>query len=263
MTTSTKSAQPSVNDVALTAPTESLSAQDLRQRACTELLRQAAIESGLLTPDDSVPIAGAISEAAEAAIETLIETTVQVPQPDEDACRRHYQAHAARYRVGERVHARHILFAVTPGIDVNALRQRAEACLLDLRNRTPEEQSAGDQFALVAASMSNCPSGAEGGNLGWLTSGECAPEFAREIFGRAEVGVLPRLVHSRFGLHVVEILSREAGHDQPYAAVRTAVAQSLWQASFATALSQYVKMLAGRARVEGVELGGAATPLVQ
>jgi hypothetical protein len=39
----------------------------------------------------------------------------------------------------------------------------------------------------------------------------CAPEFAREIFGKPEVGVLPRLVHSRFGLHVVEVLAREPG----------------------------------------------------
>ena len=43
----------------------------------------------------------------------------------------------------------------------------------------------------------------------WLTAADCAPEFAREIFGRAEIGVLPRLVHSRFGLHIVEIVERE------------------------------------------------------
>ncbi|CAG9182194.1 Chaperone SurA [Cupriavidus laharis] len=263
MTTATESALPHVNDVALTAPTESVDVQALRQRACTELLRQAAIEAGLLAADDPVPVGGAISEAAASAIELLIERMVQVPQPTDEACQRHHAAHAARYRVGERVHARHILFAVTPGVDVNALRQRAEACLLDVRNRTPEEQAAGDRFAVVAASTSNCPSGAQGGDLGWLTSEECAPEFAREIFGKAEVGVLPRLVHSRFGLHVVEILSREPGHDQPYAAVRQAVAQSLWHASFATALSQYVQVLAGRARVHGIALDGAATPLVQ
>ena len=51
---------------------------------------------------------------------------------------------------------RHILFAVTPGVDVNALRQRAEACLLDVRCATPDGQ---DRFATAARATSNCPSG--------------------------------------------------------------------------------------------------------
>ena len=38
-----------------------------------------------------------------------------------------------------------------------------------------------------------------------------------------EVGVLPRLVHSRFGLHVVEVLAREGGTAQAFESVRGAV----------------------------------------
>ncbi len=174
----------------------------------------------------------------------------------------------ARYAVGERALVRHVLFAVTPGVDVNALRQRAEACLIDLRASPSREGDArsgdgADRFAAVAAATSNCPSGAQGGELGWLTAADCAPEFARELFGHAEVGVLPRLVHSRFGLHVVEVLAREAGVQPAFEAVRAAVAQSLRQQSFATALRQYLQLLAGQARVQGVDLDAAATPLVQ
>ena len=108
---------------------------------------------------------------------------------------------------------RHVLFAVTPGVDLDALRKRAEACLIDLRARIRGEA---DRFAQAAAQLSNCPSGRDGGHLGWLTAAECAPEFAREVFGHTEVGVLPRLVRSRFGLHVVEVLAREAGSVPPY-----------------------------------------------
>ena len=42
-----------------------------------------------------------------------------------------------------------------------------------------------------------------------------------------------------------------------------AVAQSLRQQSFATALRQYQQLLAGPAQVQGVELDAATTPLVQ
>jgi peptidyl-prolyl cis-trans isomerase C len=153
-----------------------------------------------------------------------------------------------------------VLFAVTAGVDVVALRGRAEACLLDLRCQTAGTE---DRFPQVAAQASNCPSGAEGGQLGWLTADDCAPEFARELFGQPEVGVLPRLVHSRFGLHVVEVLAREPGTLPAYETVRSAVAQALRQQVYTTALRQLLQLLAGQATIEGVSLDAAPTPLLQ
>jgi peptidyl-prolyl cis-trans isomerase C len=253
-------ALPQVNGVALSAPDEVLTTEALRQRACAELLRQAAMRAGLLAADDPPPAGGAMSEAASTAIEALLDRELKLPEPSEEALRRHHAAQRGRYAVGERAQLRHVLFAVTPGVDVNALRQRAEACLLDVRCASPAGE---DRFAAAAAATSNCPSGAEGGTLGWLTADECAPEFAREIFGKPEVGVLPRLVHSRFGLHVVEVLAREPGLDPPFEAVRSAVAQGLRQQAFATALRQYLQLLAGAAMLTGVDLDAAASPLVQ
>jgi peptidyl-prolyl cis-trans isomerase C len=249
-----------INGVALKAAGEDLSVEALRQRACTELLRQAAQRAGLLEASDQASADGVISEAASRAIEALLDKELMVPEPAEDACRRYYAAHQGDYRTGERVRARHILFGVTPGVDVAALRKQAEPVFLDVRC---DDGRAADRFAEAARKWSNCPSGAEGGDLGWLRAGDCAPEFARELFGHVEVGVLPRLVHSRFGLHVVQVLEREPGMAQPFEAVRAAVANSLRQQSFVTALRQYLSLLAGRAVVEGVDLEAADTPLVQ
>ena len=251
---------PRINGVLLSDAQETLSVEELRQRACSELLRQAAIKAGLLAHDDPVPSSGAMSEAASAAIEALLDRELALPTPSEEACRRHHAAQSGRYAVGERVQVRHVLFAVTPGVDVNALRQRAEACLLDVRCAAPGGE---DRFAAAAAATSNCPSGSEGGALGWLTSDDCAPEFARELFGKPDVGVLPRLVHSRFGLHVVEVLAREPGVVPAFDAVKSAVAQALRQQTFTTALRQYLQLLAGQAQLEGVDLEASATPLVQ
>lgn len=250
----------SINGVALHAPDEALPAEVLRQRACTELLRQAAQSAGLLDRADQAGADGVISEAASRAIEALLERELHVPDPTEDACRRYYAAHESRFRTGERVRARHILFAVTPGVDVAALRKHAEPVFLDVRCH--DGRSSG-RFAEAARKWSNCPSGAEGGELGWLSAEDCAPEFARELFGHAEVGVLPRLVHSRFGLHVVEVLEREPGVAQPFDSVRAAVANALRQQTFVTSLRQYLSLLAGEATLAGVELDAAETPLVQ
>jgi peptidyl-prolyl cis-trans isomerase C len=249
-----------VNGVALHAPGEAIAPTALRQRACTELLRQAAQREGFLAADDAPGTDGAISEAASTAIDALLESALNVPEPSAEACRRHFEAHAGKFATGERARVRHILFAVTPGVDVVALRKRAEATLLDVRCH---DGKAGDRFADAARTLSNCPSGAEGGDLGTLRTDDCAPEFAREIFGRAEIGVLPRLVHSRFGLHVVEVQAREPGVAPEFDAVRGAVANSLRQQGFVTALRQFLQVLAGAAAIEGVDLDGAATPLVQ
>ena len=249
-----------INGIALHEADALLAPEDLRQRACTELLRQAAQRAGLLRSDDVPPTDGVISEAAAHAIEALLDRELRVPEPSEEACSRHFAAHEATYQTGERVRLRHILFAVTPGVDVVALRNRAETTLLDVRCH---DGKSGERFADAARASSNCPSGADGGELGTLCAADCAPEFAREIFGRADVGVLPRLVHSRFGLHVVEVLSREPGIAQSFADVHGAVANSLRQQAYVTALRQYLSLLAGEARVEGIDLDASDTPLVQ
>lgn len=249
-----------INGVPLHAQDVALSPDELRQRACTELLRQAAQRAGLLAADDTSTPDGVISEAAASAIESLLDRVLSTPEPSEEACERYYAAHGTMYRTGERVLARHILFAVTPGADVVALRRRAETTLLEVRCHDGKTDN---RFVNAARTSSNCPSGLQGGDLGWLSAADCAPEFARELFGHAEVGVLARLVHSRFGLHVVEVLAREPGVVQSFAAVRGAVALSLRQLAYVTALRQYLRLLAGEAEVKGVDLDAADTPLVQ
>ncbi len=251
----------SVNGVALNREDETLSADELRQRACAELLRQAAITEGLLDASDTPSADGILSDASSNAVERLLERSLAIPEPSQAACRRHHAAHLARYSSGENVHVRHILFAVTPGVDVAALRQRAEACLLDVRCH--DGNNADSRFATAASTLSNCPSGADGGALGWLIASDCAPEFAKELFGQTDVGVLPRLVHSRFGFHVVEVLARQPGVVQAFEAVHGAVAMALRQTSYVTALRQYLSLLAGQANVIGVKLDAAETPLVQ
>jgi peptidyl-prolyl cis-trans isomerase C len=256
-------AAPAVNGIALVAAEEGpLPERELRQRAGVELLRQAAIEAGLLGADDPPPVAGAISEAAAAAIEALLEQrraqTNDDPAIDEATCRRHHAANAARYAHGERLRLRHILFAVPQGVSLAALRERAEACLVEVRARSRAEidlaQDVEDRFAAAARRFSNCPSGADGGALGWVTADACAPEFARELFGRVELGVLPRLVATRHGLHVVEVLERVSGEDPPFEAVQAAVLASLRRQHEASALRRLLAGLAAGARVEGVAL---------
>ena len=244
------SAVATVNGVALNREDESLSDAELRQRACTELLRQAAQRGGLLSADDLPGERGVISEAASEAIELLLDRELEPEAPDGAACRRHYAAHAADYAIGERICMRHVLFAVTPGVDVAALRSRAEHLLVELRCADP----AGGAFAKAAAAWSNCPSSSTGGDLGWLTRHDCADEFAREVFGTTTFGVLPRLIQSRFGFHIVELLAREEGAVPPFEAVAASVSQTLQHRAWISALRRYLQMLATGGEIKGVSI---------
>lgn len=247
-----------INGVALHAADALPHPDELRQRACTELLRQHAQRTGLLDAADHPHVQGAISEAAAEAIEQMLERDLALPEPTEADCQRYYAAHPL-YR-HEQVRLRHVLFAVTPGVNVGALRQRAEAALLDLRTADANEPT---RFADVARELSNCPSGAQGGELGWLSRTDCAPEFAAEIFASNEVGVLARLVHSRFGLHVVEVQERKTGQPVGYEDARASVLRTLQQQAWTNAVRQYLQMLAGDAHMEGVDIDAVNSPLVQ
>ena len=76
METTTLTPIASINAVALNTESDILSADDLRQRAYSELLRQAAKAHGLLAAEDAPATDGVLSEEASSAIEALLEQTL-------------------------------------------------------------------------------------------------------------------------------------------------------------------------------------------
>lgn len=242
-----------INGVALYGAYEAPPLQVLRERAWGELLRQRAVALGWL-PARSVEVAPPLQAADHAAIDAMLEKEVPVPQPTEEECRRHYEANRRRFTHGQALHVQHILFAVTPGVDVHALARRAEQALLELlRPDTPA-----GRFEQMAAELSNCPSAAHGGDLGWIGPDDCAPELANELFYQHDaslaLGVHPRLVRTRFGLHIVRVKGRRPGAPIPFERVRARIERDLTWRARAVALRHYLMRLAQQADVEGLDL---------
>ena len=251
-----------VNGIELHPPGQRPDISLLRELAYTELLRQQAVMKGLL-PRHKELTAPELGEAERKVIEAMVDAEVQSPQPNEDECQRYYEANPSQFMVGQALHVRHILFAVTPGVNVHALTIHAEKALLEL---TRKDASPG-RFAQLAAELSNCPTSEQGGDLGWIGPDDCAPELANELFHQKHsqwgMGVHPRLIHTRFGFHIIEVLERRAGKQPAYAEVRERIAALLAMQSRARALHQYMSLLVGEALVEGIDLEGADSPLVQ
>jgi peptidyl-prolyl cis-trans isomerase C len=88
-------------------------------------------------------------------------------------------------------------------------------------------------------------------------------EFDEAVFGTQSIGVLKQLATTRYGFHVIAVDHRIAGRVLPFDQVEAAIAATLEARVTARALRQYIEVLAGQARIEGVDLAGAASPLVQ
>ncbi|MEC5160367.1 MULTISPECIES: peptidylprolyl isomerase [unclassified Janthinobacterium] len=216
-------------------------------------VHELVLRSVLLHEADRLAIGGADDDAR---IEALFAQEVKVPEADAAACATFYRNQPRRFSSGAMVEARHILFQVTPEVPLELLRATGQAVLAELRIH-PE------RFADLAREYSNCPSGAVGGSLGQLPQGQTVPEFDKLLFRLAPGALADHLLESRFGLHIVQVLRRVDGAALPFDAVHAQIADRLKRAAWQRGLHQYLRILVGRADVEGVALEGADTPLVQ
>jgi peptidyl-prolyl cis-trans isomerase C len=183
---------------------------------------------------------------------------VRIPSATEAECRRYYAGHPQRFRSATLCEARHILLAAAPRDEAarRAAQAEAQRLIAHLR-REPAD------FASLARRHSACPSRDQGGALGQLAPGSTVPEFERALAAMPEGEIHAAPVESRFGVHVVALDRRIPGATLPFEIVKARIAGWLEAASWSRAVAQYIAVLAGRAKIEGVSLAGAGGPLVQ
>jgi peptidyl-prolyl cis-trans isomerase C len=63
-------------------------------------------------------------------------------------------------------------------------------------------------FAEMARKYSQCPSGKNGGELGWFGKGKMAQEFEKAAF-EGEKGKILGPVKTQFGYHLIKVLDRK------------------------------------------------------
>lgn len=85
------------------------------------------------------------------------------------------------------VHAKHILVKS---------EEEANAILFDLKH--------GKSFEDIAKQKSTCPSGKNGGDLGWFGRGMMVKEFEQAAFALKK-GELSKPVKTQFGWHVIKV----------------------------------------------------------
>ncbi|WP_010626264.1 peptidylprolyl isomerase [Halomonas sp. KM-1] len=217
-----------------------------------ELLRQRAVELGLLSADSRD------ESEHDAAIATLLEQELDVPEPEEEACRRFFDAEPERFSAPTRIAVRHILLAAAPDdAEARDAQYRLGETLLEELAAIPE------RFTEFAMRHSACPSKSEGGELGWLAQGQTVAELDRALQHLPE-GLHDRPLASRYGWHLVSIDAREGGQRLPFEQVAERVRHTLREQATRRALRHYLLALEEEIGVEGIELDdNAAGSLMQ
>ena len=193
----------------------------------------------------------------EAAMRALIEQEVKTPQPDETTCLRFYEQNRKRFRSNDLFEAAHILSAAPR--DDSGARAAARATADGILEQLRADPTLFEEFA---RGRSDCRTSAEqGGRLGQLTRGQTVAEFDAALarMREGEIGI----VETRYGFHIVRLDRHAPGQSMPFELVRDHIADYLATSVRRRALAQYVAVLAGRAEIVGIALGGANSPLVQ
>jgi len=194
----------------------------------------------------------------ESRVSAVIEREINVPQADEDTCRRYYETHIRRFRSPDLIEARHILFPAPPEDAAAMANARAKAV-----NAIEMLQQRLDRFAELAREFSACPSAKQGGNLGQLSRGSTVPELETFLFALEEGQLCPVPAPSRYGFHVLRVDRRVDGKQLPFEAVEGKIRGYLEEYVWRQALRQYIQLLVGAADITGIELQGSSSLLIQ
>jgi len=170
-----------------------------------------------------------------------------VAEPTEKEVADFYEAHKAEYVEEPKVLCQHIL--VKAGEDS---LPEAKSAALDKIMAIRERVVSGGDFAEEAKKHSDCPSGRDGGSLGWFGRGMMVPEFDKAAF-EMKKGEVSGVVTTQFGYHIIYKADEKGGGAQTLVDVHDQIRDLLRHEARGRAVEAFVKELREKADVEYVE----------
>jgi len=181
----------------------------------------------------------------ERAIQQLIDKEFgqKVTVADKDV-KAYYDKTPDFFKQPEQVQARHILIKVDLQADQTA---RAEA-RKKLEN-VQQKLHKGEDFAALAKEFSQCPSSADGGNLGSFKRGQMVKPFEEAAFA-LKPGEVSDIVETKFGYHLIEVTDKQPETTISYEDVKDRLRQYLRQEEIQKEVRLYVEKLKEKSEVE-------------
>ncbi len=235
-------------------PAESLFSakyEAMRALVIRELLLQRASELGLCQRDEAI-------KNPDPIIETLLSQEINIPEADQETCRRYYENNKSQFFTSPLYEVSHILYLAPP--EDEKIKSQA---LFMAQTALTKLKSAPNLFESVAQEESACSSAKEGGRLGQISRGQTMPAFENALFMMTEGEMCAEPVATEVGYHIIKVHQCVQGQQMPFENVAEWVAKELHEKSWRRAFHQYIQLLAGRCKISGFRLESAQNPLVQ
>jgi peptidyl-prolyl cis-trans isomerase SurA len=142
------------------------------------------------------------------------------------------------------VHARHILVGLPKEPSSEAV-----AKALQRATEIAQRAKAGGDFAAMAKQLSDGPSAAQGGDLGYFKRGVMVPEFERVAF-ELPVGAVSDPVRTQFGYHIIKVEDRRKAQPPPFDTVKEQLRQKLTREQIDRLTADYLNSLRKEATVD-------------
>jgi peptidyl-prolyl cis-trans isomerase C len=169
---------------------------------------------------------------------------------EEDA-RKYYQENSKQFETTEQVRASHILIKpvltdpnVDPNADPNEPKAEAKAKAEDLLKQI----KGGADFAELAKANSNCPSAANGGDLGFFSRGDTTPEFENVVF-ELEIGQISNVVETEYGYHIIKVTDHKDAGTTSFEQAKEDIIKQLTQTKQSEIAEEYIRSLKTGAKI--------------
>jgi parvulin-like peptidyl-prolyl isomerase len=172
--------------------------------------------------------------------------TADVAAPAEAEVKKYFEEHPEEFEQKEKVEAAHILIS-TQGIEDPAQLAAKEKIAKELRTEIVAKK--GENFAEMAGLHSDCPSKAQGGDLGEFEKGQMVPEFEAAAFAQ-EVGVIGECVKTDFGYHIIKVNGKKEAKTLVLADVKEDLTKTLLDKAKSEKMGAFVEGLREKAKIK-------------
>lgn len=212
---------------------------DIEQRAGGRDQLEATLEQMGITYDQ---LRSNVAEAdlVQVYITTEIDPKVMVTASEIESF---YNANPQMFERPDMVRARHILIRISRQTD-QAEKDAARARAVAAHTRV----AGGEDFAKVAAEVSEEPNAARGGDLGFFAADTMVPVLSDAAFA-LDIGEISGVIESQFGFHILKLEERRPASTMSFAEAKEPVERMLHENKAGELVSQRLADLSASAKM--------------
>ena len=162
----------------------------------------------------------------------------------EEEVKSYYDANPQVFQQPEQVQASHILVKV----DATATQAQKDEARKKIESVQKKAQK-GEDFATLAKTYSEGPSGPQGGDLGYFRRGQMVKPFEEAAFN-LKPNETSDIVETQFGYHLIKVVDKKPAQKIAYADVKERLSEHLKKQKMDSEANTYIQSLRSSAKIE-------------